>query len=1809
MNLINNRYRVLKNIKQNHLVSAYLVADVKRGHKVVQLNIINSEYLPDALLNFYTKEFVTLTTVEDDNIVALYDFGIIQLIDNKKMDKQQYFYVNENIETDISFMNLVKNTKKDNILDLFVIICQSINYLHLRGFVYGDITIDNIYVNGLNIKLKDLATIELEKYDYWSPKNNKLIFKPPEFFSGSPVSVSSDIYSLGVLLLFMCRREIDENVSVSKQLLKLKSFKEHHEGVSAEYKDFINKIIPIMQKMLEHNINKRYKNINEVIESINQVFNIKYKAYNKEQLEKLNFKTQIVGRDYEINNVLNIYNSMIKLDIQGKFIVVHGEYGIGKTKFLKELEHRLLMRSVNIYSSFNLDSSASIKNKGFYEIIRKIIGECNEQVIERYEGELVRIIPELGNKKKINPSLNLSQEKEKGRILSGICAFINDFMKGKPAVFIIDNIHMADDFSIEILEHMYLRNKNMMFIFSYCDGELIYNKRLVEFLTKISEKSNVIDAALHGLNTDDAVSMIQDILRCKDKPMSFGRRIFSKTYGNPLFIEETIKNLFAKKIIYIDEASGTWNSKYDYDYNKLPVPSDMEQAVLAQINGIDSTSLEILKVLSIFNTGIPKEILNDIIKEESTKLDKSINDLEIRGILCKKIEDRGFVYDFSNRILKNLIMDKLDEEYKRAKHELAASILEKEYDDGSDNKEELIYHLVKSGQKEKVIKYCLENADKMEALKNRTEAIQNLLKAVSMMEDDSFRKVKLLISIGSIYEDSGNIAKAIQFYNDAEKLAVNLQDYKDEIDSLNKISSIYFKKNDIVKTLEVIERTEEILSKTNALENYMEGYLECAEVQVRVYSLTQNYDKAKEICSRVIGLCTEKHQKLKGLFYKDLGNIYLENSKPEKALKCYKKAMVCFEKINYSEGIIISLNNIAVVYGDFYQDNNMTISYLLKMKEISEKNHFINFEVLATTNLAESYYYDWNYELAYQYFLDALEKSKSIEFESNVFYCYNYLCSINLRFGNYSEAEKYHLSAKKELENYPEHGKNIGVYYQIGAELYHSFGDRERAEEFIKKSLDIYKDDDSLQQWNSKILYEYINMYTKDDERDVIENISRIKKIMDNFKSPLKKLDIICDIAINLYQKNFVDLSAKLLEEGKRIGFDSIPSVIEAKYLFLRGALSRGNNKFKLLNSSLEIVKRDKDKTLYSKILYTLGNYYLCKKDYFYAVNYYFESSEVIKGLCLQIPKEYQVKFINSPGMITPFIMLMTMRKSENYRKVSPLDRESLLVNSTDELESLFDYGEFEDILNNKYFIRSAKKIYNSHLPKDIRNVKDIIKNLYADPLKNLEVIAKYLASVTLATKSLIIIDSINQSFYTIASYDGNNEIPPSKYIFEKVRATRESILLTEMSVDKNSSEFGYIPQGAKAVICVPIIMNVDDKDVSLKENKRRNTFINNPIKGYLYLESDRTLNNFNNEGLEKCVEISRLAGAIIEKYLLQIASSTDKLTGTLTRKFLEDALSDHIDRADDYNGIFSIIMMDLDLFKHINDRFGHQTGDEVLRKACSIIKSNIRKEDIVGRYGGEEFIIILPETNSNGAVKAAEKLRNEIEDAKILGYKTPVTVSMGIATYPYHAQWKQELIEKADQALYVSKELGRNRCTLWNSKFSSKIKGTNKLTGIVSGNIVQDSRNVLVMLDIIELARQDMKLEYKIFDLLGRIIEITESEYGMFFIIENGEIKEKYARKIFEEDWVDMRSYNKEIMKSVIEKKQGVYMTDWDETPSYDSVTGMPDWNSVAVTPLVKNNSVKGVIYLTVSTKKKEFKLDEFNFINTLGELAVAVL
>jgi diguanylate cyclase (GGDEF)-like protein len=153
-----------------------------------------------------------------------------------------------------------------------------------------------------------------------------------------------------------------------------------------------------------------------------------------------------------------------------------------------------------------------------------------------------------------------------------------------------------------------------------------------------------------------------------------------------------------------------------------------------------------------------------------------------------------------------------------------------------------------------------------------------------------------------------------------------------------------------------------------------------------------------------------------------------------------------------------------------------------------------------------------------------------------------------------------------------------------------------------------------------------------------------------------------------------------------------------------------------------------------------------------------------------------------------------------------------------------------------------------------------------------------------------------------------------------------------------------------------------------------------------------------------------------------------DGLTGIFNRRFFELRIMEEIERAKRYGSGMAVIMADIDQFKRLNDEFGHVLGDEVLRQVSSLFHQQLRKLDVVCRYGGEEFGILLTQTNTDHAMSVADKLRKMVANWQFPGVPRTVTISAGTAALPDHGTTRDELVKAADSALYAAKQAGRNR-------------------------------------------------------------------------------------------------------------------------------------------------------------------------------------
>ncbi len=205
---------------------------------------------------------------------------------------------------------------------------------------------------------------------------------------------------------------------------------------------------------------------------------------------------------------------------------------------------------------------------------------------------------------------------------------------------------------------------------------------------------------------------------------------------------------------------------------------------------------------------------------------------------------------------------------------------------------------------------------------------------------------------------------------------------------------------------------------------------------------------------------------------------------------------------------------------------------------------------------------------------------------------------------------------------------------------------------------------------------------------------------------------------------------------------------------------------------------------------------------------------------------------------------------------------------------------------------------------------------------------------------------------------------------------------------------------------------------------------ISNHVIGTLTVAS-RKPNVYNARHLKLLEQLAAQVAMPIENARLYAKTErlarVDSLTGLLNRRSLDEILPSEIGRHSRYGGVFSLIILDLDSFKSLNDNYGHLAGDELLRQIGIIMKNSLRESDRAFRYGGDEFAILLPQTTMDEAFKVAERIRQQTF-AKIVIGSTPISISLGLASWPTDGVVANEILSSADVALYQAKHLGGNR-------------------------------------------------------------------------------------------------------------------------------------------------------------------------------------
>lgn len=1796
MDLIDNRYKVQSIQKDDLYNVSYEVIDFWNEDKRLLMTLYNTDRQAQ-VIDYFIDNFIYLCKIEHKYLLGSHQFNIIRTIDRKRTNIKQYYVTteyNDRPSLDRVYLNLNFNER----LNILMQVCMVLDFLHQKGIVYKHLSPSNIFLmEDGSIKIKDLSTI-YENTINANYDDLTRYFIAPEVLLGHEdiISDNADKYSLGMLIkyLFMENFYIDDN-----ERLKYSNTAQ----LNCEQIKFLDKTTINWTKK---NSIMRKGSLIAIIDKISKMFNIEYKHHLKEEREFLNFDTKIVGREKELKKILNISHRFINETYSNNYILINGSQGVGKTRLLREVDYQLKIRGRDAYFiQVMKDDNSNINS--MINILRQTIQDAPENLLNKYRNELVKILPELKLTLEEKTFSGITEDIEKLRLYDRMTKYLEELSMERPICLIIDDVIKASPRILYLFEYMKdnINKGNILLILSYNEKNIEEGTYKEEFVNKLKADKKTQEIELYNLNLQGIEELIQHILGISYRPLRFSAFMLKESQGNPERIEKIIKNLFATGELFCN-FNGNWNIKTK-KYSDIHISINEDESIESQMALIKEDYMDIMRVISICNSSISKEALLSILDISIEDLNIKLDELIEMKLLDKRVADWGYSYSISNMQFEKLIYHNISKNKRIELHKKMALYLEEEYRYNHNILlGELIYHLRSSEQMAKALDYIVRDAkENLEIYSSQSILRWEEAYEISKTIDSKYR-FEILKNLGKAYFNKGKNHRALKIYSELLYESMASSNSKYVIIARIGMGNIYLKRNLIVQSLKEVKSAIKISKEIEWLDGFVQAQIlfnQILKYEGKIEEIEKNMKKLLDF-SMINNL-----EKGLGSIYNMLGIANYYNGNIEQAMEYYNKSILFFRKIGKTIESIKPMNNIANIYLEYHGNNKKAMEYYREALKIAENHRVFSMEMKLLNNIGKNHMSMCEYDKAIGYIEKAKIMSMDMEDASMIFSTNINLGLIYLLIGDCDRSyNSYTIIREISRKNGTYSLGRMGQYYKYLGEFYFQCGKWDKSMENLKKAMDIYGRYNRREYLIAKsklVFIEYLKKPTYD--KSSIEDI-RIQ--IRNANLGFYRRRLLLYIAIVSYFKKDYKYALDILKEDEELKENYPLETFDYVSKILSYVIGTEEDSYEYIIQLGEDMT--KHKYPYVNVLSNalLGFKFSESDRYYQAINYLLEALDLLYRLIKNIPdRELQVSYIKSKkGDYIKRKIVDTIYKISGYR-LEYLCIEDL--DSKDDIQKYFDYSSLFALAGDENFVKAIEPYYDYKGIENIYDLETLVSNLTNDYEYNIKLILKYLSKETLAQKGYVLFydDEYNRYLPIISLNSEIDQLPNENLLALANRSERGILISNNLGVNTIGLYKGFLSENTRALLCIPIRASAPNRFYK-NEKRRKRKESNNKNNGYIYLETSKIFNRFDDKSHDLACVISRLININMENYKFKILSTMDKLTGTYTRKYFENEFKKVIDEARKNKESFALIMIDVDRFKNINDTYGHRKGDEILSKIGYHLINSVRNTDLVARYGGEEFIIIIRNVKEEEAKRVGEKIRTNIEKIKIPRIKESVTISLGISMYPRHGQLKEDLIEKADQALYGAKKKGRNMTMVWNAKVSDSVSRVDRLAGIISGNINKDQRNTLSILDIIELTNENISKEEKIFKFLGRIIEILEAQNcSLILIDEEGKIEYTYTRSRLNKSWTQNKFINYNIVKRVVSNKAGEFLIDWENIRNVASITHAPEWQSIIVIPLISKERVKAIVYITVPIKEKEFDYNSYNLSKVLSDIFSSVV
>lgn len=1761
MRNVNNKYFIQNEIDIEENFSDYIVIDSEENKRYI-LYVLKNDFTYEKSREYLLSKFKTIKNLNFDNIVNLIDIQIVYSIDGIKLDKPQYGYLAEYIESNVDTEIYLKQCTLVEKMDIFMEICSAINTLNIKGYVFDYITIKDIKLvtlsnNKVHVKIKNLLQYELSKFrlSNLSMGNSSLPY-PYNIEKREEGSTNKD--------------NIGQVISIFNNL-----FEEELKVELEELRD-INKIYNQV-----NSFNKSYK-LKHFIKYINEKMHKSYELFNYDALNKIQTNLDLINMEDELQKIEKSFQKILESKDKYRIISFSGENGCGKSRLLREIKYSIESKCFkNVIYIPNLNNFNMNMENIYDNVLNYIYKQVDKGLRDKYEIYIKKFIQILFEKDSITTE---DSNNQKFQLINRVGKFLREYTISEPLIILIDDLdEKSETFKLFIRYISFLENnlENIMIIFS--SNESKYDTDFKEFIKELKTLEGYEEYKINYFNQYNTTKMVKSILNPSKSINKLAIKIYSETLGNPQFIGGVIEELYKNNILYLSKETGEWKTRVNV--KDIVIPKTLEKSLEMSISSLSVDEINILKRLSIFTVPLSEKIILTYIITELNDV-KVYDELKSKGFLIYKISDRGILIDFSNNLLKNILYLKLDKEKKINMHSNACKFFEEILFETDYYMDEFLMHLEKCKNYEKIYFYSVKCAQISDILGNSLKAINYYKKALK--SSSALNSGMISIDIARLYQRIADDERAYKYFNKANEVAVQQNDSKLQIYALIQMIIIKINESTFINLDYPINVVRELLNKTP----YIKGEIYYFYTMALKYIIEYNNDLALMSAQKALIICEENkiYDDIYGWIKVAISDVYIKQNKCEEAKTLLTSATDIFMRENNNNGCLVSklaYTHACKMCGESLQE---ILNKYFDIKRLSNKYKLYKKEIFTLICIGCIYTEEKKYKEAEKHLLIALEREREEGIDVYSAKICNDICLVYIKAGQIKSAIKYYYLAK-QMQKVIKLSEEDVISFNSTSALYNLLI-------FNYDEASIYLDD----------IYALISNRGNKNFRNIIckyyelmlykcESQEEIKKIYYKLNNEIEKLEdlsSVIEIRLNVIRK-ILDLGYRDFAKELFLALTYYPRDydLEAKYIFLEFNFRYENYYNSLINKALRICAFINNQETKADLYSIIGEKYNQLKCYVLAANYYYESIDLQIDIINSLPENDKIPYINNSGFLKTrklFIECLNNLLKVNI-SFSKLERiENIL-----QVNKILNELKLKNILSNQKIFELVQELYEKCYYNNLNNIYKVFEKFSNDTISNLKNIIKYMARITLADKAMLVIENSAGENEVICTYRISDKNEINRYFSLKVDSGEDKLIICNHDTRFNQLDEKILKDGLKSCIYLKL------------RNKEKGINNNGVVNARLILISNNAINYINSNSQKIIEQFTPFLLFLLEKYKLTISSTLDKLTEVYNRKYFEESLINMIESAEREKSEFSIIMFDIDDFKSVNDKYGHQKGDEVLIKLTREVKKCLTKKDIIGRYGGEEFIIILPNTDKEQSLIIAENIRSRVEQSKILGDKRKVTISMGLAMRSRESINGEEIIKRADQALYMAKYQGKNRCKMWETDCGISSNINNELTGVLSGNATKDYNLALQLKDVINLVKCKSTREQKIYEFITKVLQVIECETVTVFIITDKQIINLYSKKRGIDGWYSVEKFNLKLVYQTLEEEKGRYLVDWTNMDNNNRY-GIPDWKSICILPVMCNGEIISILYLSVSVNEKEFTYNEYNLLNCFAEIGTPI-